>query len=271
MTIARQAAAVDDAVTETESNQAARLSLPPGFSTDGPVDSVAVNGNQANVNRGQLGDRQDALARGEFGPPPSDITGGFAPAPGAVPGGFAGGRGGFGAGFPGQGPGGFGGPGGRGGPGGPGGAPGGRGALAGRGLQQRPYNFTTGYTFGGSMLDSAPYQLRPGSTTATPTYNRQNIDVSAGGPVKIPGLYDGTRKTNFTFNYTRQSRRDTLRPVRHSSVGGDARRRFLVAVTDAGRSGHRRSLLQQPADRDRSDIRVSLELPAAAEPAWHFT
>ena len=202
LTVERQTlAGAENAIAETESNQAAQLSLPPGFSTEGPTESVAVNGNQANIDRGQLGDRLDALMRGEFGPPPTDITGGFAPAPGAGPGGFAGGGpGAFGADAPGQGPGGFGGPGGgRGGPGGPGG---GRGVFVGRGAQQRPYNFTTAYTFGGSVLDSAPYQLRPESTLSTPNYNRQNVDVSVGGPVKVPGIYDGTRKTNFTFNYT---------------------------------------------------------------------
>ncbi|MEQ1758009.1 MAG: TonB-dependent receptor [Vicinamibacterales bacterium] len=188
--------------TEIEANPLAQLALPPGFSTDGPTESVAVNGNQANVDRGQLGDRLDALARGEFGAPPVDIAAGFGPAPGGVPGGFAAGGGAFG-GAPGQGQGGFG-PGGRGGPGGAGGpgGPGGRGFLAGRGVQQRPYTFTSGYTFGGSALDSTPYQLRPGSAATNPDYTRQNADFSVGGPVKIPGIYDGTRKTNFTFNYT---------------------------------------------------------------------
>lgn len=198
LTVERQAAApIESVVPEAEASQAVQLALPPGFSTDGPTESFAVNGNQANVDRGQLGDRLDALARGEFVPPPVDVTGGFAPVPGAGPGGFAGGRGGpFGGGPPGQGPGGFGGPGGRGGPGG------GRPGFAGRGLQQQPYNFSAGYTFGGSVLDATPYALRPESTIATPHYTRQNVDLSAGGPVKIPGLYDGTRKTNFTFNYT---------------------------------------------------------------------
>ncbi len=199
LTVERQAAADVESTSESDSAQAAQLSLPPGFSTEGPTDAVAVNGNQANVDRGQLGDRFDALARGEFGPPPGELAGGFVPgagggfAGGAFAGGAAQGRGGFPAG-PG---GGRSGPG----PGGPGGA-GGRGFLGGRGVQQRPYNFTTGYTFGGSMLDASPYQLRPNSRMTTPDYTRQNLDASVGGPIRIPGLYDGTRRTNFTFNYT---------------------------------------------------------------------
>ncbi len=171
--------------TDPDATIQAQLSLPPGFSTDGPTDAVAVNGNQASVDRGQLGDRFDAFARGEFGAPPTDVTGAFGPPAGVGAGG-------------GQGP-----APGAGGRGAPGGGPGGRGLfLAGRGVQQRPYNFTTGYTFGGSALDSVPYQLRPQASNATPAYTRQNVDLSVGGPIKIPGLYDGTRKTTFTLNYS---------------------------------------------------------------------
>ena len=57
------------------------------------------------------------------------------------------------------------------------------------------------YTFGGSPLDATPYQLREGSTVTKPSYTRQNFGMTVGGPVKIPGIYDGTRRTNFNVNY----------------------------------------------------------------------
>jgi hypothetical protein len=166
-----------------------------------------------------LGDRFEALGRGEFGPATGDLPGGFGipGAPGGQPGGFgpegfggAGGRGGPG------GPGGRGGPGGQGGPGGPGGRGaggpgGGRGDffIGGRGGRQNAYNATASYTFGGSVLDAAPYQLRPDAPVAKAPYNRQNFGGTVGGPVRIPGVYDGTRKTSFTISYT-GSRGDQL-------------------------------------------------------------
>ena len=52
------------------------------------------------------------------------------------------------------------------------------------------------------MLDAAPYQLRRDSVAGRAPYNRQNFGGTFGGPVKIPGVYDGTRKTNFTVSYT---------------------------------------------------------------------
>jgi hypothetical protein len=58
------------------------------------------------------------------------------------------------------------------------------------------------YTFGGSPLDATPYQLRSGSTVTKPGYTRQNFGMTVGGPVKIPGIYDGTRRTNFNVNYS---------------------------------------------------------------------
>jgi hypothetical protein len=54
-----ESTAVDDA------DPAVRL-LPPGFSTSADTNVVAVTGDAANVDRGQLRDRVEALGRGEF-------------------------------------------------------------------------------------------------------------------------------------------------------------------------------------------------------------
>ena len=177
--------------------EAAALLLPPGFSTEGPTQAVAITGNMASLDRGMLNDRLEAIGRGEFDP----VTGEFAQ-------GFGPGQGGFGGGFGGPGgPGSFGGRGGPGGAGGPGGGRGGPGgpgafALGGRGGRQNTYTFSSNYTFGGSVLDSAPYQLHPDSPVTQQPYTRNTFGGTLGGPVKIRHVYDGTRRTNFMVTYS---------------------------------------------------------------------
>src|SRR4051812_3355800 len=199
----RLAAALDPSAAQTaperETEDAAtRLLLPPGFSTDAPADAIAISGNMASLDRGMLNDRFDAIGRGVFDPASGEFGAGFGP-------GDQGGRGGPG-GFGGRGgpDGGRGGPGrdGTGGRGGPGG-PGGRGGffVGGRGGQQQRYNATANYTFGGSPLDSAPYELRPDSGVVKRPYARQTFGGTIGGPGRIPHIYDGTRRTNFTATY----------------------------------------------------------------------
>ncbi|OFW23587.1 MAG: hypothetical protein A3G21_06575 [Acidobacteria bacterium RIFCSPLOWO2_12_FULL_66_21] len=191
------------------SDAAARLLLPPGFSIEGPTQAVAINGNMASLDRGMMNERMDAIGRGEFDP----MTGEFAQGFGGQ-GGF-GGRGGPGGGREGMG--------GRGGPGGREGGPGGF-MLGGRGRGQNAYQLQSNYTFGGSALDSAPYQLRPGSSAQQRPYTRQNFGVTVGGPVKIPGIYDGTRTTQFNASYT-------------GSRGGDLFDQYATVPTSAMRGG----------------------------------
>jgi len=199
-TNATAAAALEVSPPDREAAEAAtRALLPPGFSAEGPVAAVAINGNMAQIDRGLMNDRLAAIGRGEIDP----VTGEFRP-------GGPGGPGGAGDAEPGAGRGGRGGPGGpQGGgrPGGPGragapGGPGGRGVLAGRGVQQNPYQFSANYTFGGSALDSAPYQLRSDTPVTQRPYTRQTFGGTVGGPVKIPGVYDGTRRTTFQLTYS---------------------------------------------------------------------
>jgi hypothetical protein len=184
---ATETEAADTATAERESTDAAtRLLLPPGFSTEAPTEALAINGNTAAVDRGLMNDRFAALGRGEFDPISGEVAPGFGPqGPGVA------GRGGA--------------PGGRGGRGGPGG--GGRGGpggffIGGRGGRQNTFSVTANYMFGGSVLDAAPYQLHPNSPTPKQPYNRQNFGLTVGGPVKIPGVYDGTRRTTFVASYT---------------------------------------------------------------------
>src|SRR5687768_4962448 len=170
-----------------ELNAATRSLLPPGFSTDAPTESLAVAGTMASMDRGMLNERLGAIGRGEFDP----VTGEFAEGQGPGGAGGPGGRGGQGAGGRG-----------RGGPGAPGGRGGGRGefALAGRGGRQNAYNIQANYNYGGSALDSAPYQLRPDSRRDVNPYTRQTFGVTVGGPVRLPG-YNGQRRTTFTLAY----------------------------------------------------------------------
>jgi hypothetical protein len=212
---AAASAASVSASAADEPDPAARL-LPPGFATDASTSVVAVTGDAATVDRGQLRDRVEAFARGEF------AAGGFVP-----PEGFAGRFGGpdFAGGFPGGadfagfvgGRGFDGGPGGRGTPGGGGRGDGGRGgnAQGGRGGNQQAgrgggrgggnllvpgrsnrIQGSANYTFGGSVLDAAPYPLRANSQT-NPDYTRNQFGASIGGALRIPGVSDGSRSTFF--------------------------------------------------------------------------
>jgi hypothetical protein len=166
-----------------EDDPATRL-LPPGFSTTGATDVVAVGGTAASLDRGQLRDRLDALGRGEFAGIGGELPFGGAPGGGVGPAG------------PGGGPPALGGQGGGG--GGRGGFGGGRGGVLGRGRGTRVQGSMT-YTFGGSALDADPYPLRAG-TQVSPDYTRQQFGGTFGGPLKIPGVYDGSR-TTYTINY----------------------------------------------------------------------
>jgi trimeric autotransporter adhesin len=182
---AESAGAAGSSSDVDEADPATRL-LPPGFSTSAATDVVAVTGNAVNLDRGQLRDRLEALGRGDFaltGEPPPGAAGGFqAAGPGPDgPGGALAAQGG--------GP--FGQGGGRGGGGGGGG-------VLGRGRGNSRVQGSTTYTFGGSALDAAPYALR--GTQLTPDYTRQQFGGSVGGPLRIPGAYDGARTTYFV-NY----------------------------------------------------------------------
>ena len=176
---AAAAAALEVTPPDRQTEQAAMALLPPGFSREGSTEAVAVNGQMASIDRGMMGDRMGSIARGEFDP----ATGTFASAPEGQAG--PGGRGGQ--------------AGGRGGPG-RGGGPGdfAIGGRAGRG--QSLFQFTTTYSFSGSALDSAPYQLRADTPVITNPYSRHNFGVTAGGPVILPG-YNGRRRTTFTMTY----------------------------------------------------------------------
>jgi hypothetical protein len=181
-------APVDDAA------DASRL-LPAGFSLqNAQADAVTISGSSdaTNLERGFLNDRNQAIALGQFDPATGQLAQGAGAAQ-AFGGDFAGGP---------QGPFGPGGGGGRG--GGPGG--GGRGGfqLGGRGARgQSPYQGTATYTFGGSVLDTPPFQVNPNVASSQPQFGQNTFGSTFGGPLKIPGVYKNTnRRTNFQVNYT---------------------------------------------------------------------
>ena len=179
-------AANGDANPARDNEDLARL-LPAGFSAqDAQSDAIAITGrgDATSVDRGLMNGRLQAINAGQLDPLGPDSTGG---------------------------PGGFTGPGGLNGPGGPagagrGGRGGGRGGfvLGGRGGRAQPmYRGSATYTFGGSVLDSAPYQLRPDVPATEPPFAQNNFGATFGGPLKIPGIYANTnRRTNFQINYS---------------------------------------------------------------------
>ena len=122
--------------------------------------------------------------RGEFGEGEGFGRGGT-----GGEGGFGGEQGGIGAGGAGGGRGG--------GAGGPLGGPGGFGGMRGGGRLQGNAN----YTLGGSMFDAAPYTLN-GRPREEPDYVQQRYGASLGGPLSIPGLFNGGTRTSFFFNYS---------------------------------------------------------------------
>ena len=172
------AAGVDgDALADAET-VGPSLALPPGFSLGGAAGTIAFDGEAADMDRGSLQDRFEALQRGELPPPSGEAP--IRAGPGARAGGpGAGGR--FG--------------------GARRGGPGGAFAIGGRGGRQQQYSVNATYQLAGSALDASPYQVRASSLFEEPSYARQNADVTFGGPLKIPGLYDGTGRTSFTFSY----------------------------------------------------------------------
>jgi len=226
LNVQTQEAASAPVETTESADAAARLLLPPGFSTEGPTEAVAINGNMANLDRGMMADRLDAIGRGEFNPATGEFAQGFGP----------GGRGFDGQGFGGRGQfGGPGGPGGRGGPGGPGGPGRGDFVLGGRGRGQSVYNAQSNYSFGGSALDAQPYELHPGSSAQQKPYSRQGFGVTIGGPVRIPGIYKGDRRTNFMASYS-------------GNRGGDLFDQYATVPTAAMRTGDFSSILNPLID-----------------------
>ena len=245
-------ALVSDAAPDREAEEtAARQLLPPGFSTEAPAQAVTFSGNVASLDRGMLGERLEALGRGEFDPIGGELPPGFG-MPGAqgAAGGFGPGQGPGGRGGPG-GPGGRGGPGGFAGAGGPGGPGGGRGdfQIGGRGGRQNTYNATVNYTFGGSPLDAEPYLLRPDSPGRAP-YTRQTFGGTVGGPLRIPGVYNGTRRTNFTVTYS-------------GNRGDDLFNQYATVPTAAMRAGDFSSAIGRLVDPSTGERLPGNQIPAA--------
>jgi len=204
-----------------EAEDIARL-LPAGFSAESAqADAIAITGGSdaASLDRGLMNDRFQAINQGQFDPATGQFAQGFGPGDGFGPGGF-GGRGDQG----GEGRGGRGGPGGR---GGRDGGPGGRAGfvLGGRGARgQSRYQGSANYTFGGSALDSPPYQLRPDVAVTQPEFVHNNFGATLGGPVRIPGVYANTnRRTNFQLNYTGAASNNLF--DQYATVPTDAMRR----------------------------------------------
>jgi len=157
--------------------------LPPGFSADAPTESVALAGEGRQVQTvdallygarlqwlEDAGGDTDALARRMAQAGLEGATGDGMRSPGG-PGGSRPGGGGF----RGEGFGGF---------------------NRSNKLQGSVY-----YNAAGSPFDARPFSLN-GQPTQKAAYFENRYGATLGGPVKIPGLYDGTSRTSFALNYT---------------------------------------------------------------------
>ena len=175
---------VDRDTTLEGPDAAAQSLLPPGFSADAATESVATQGAQVQtVDSLLFRDRQGLLDEvgGDLDALAQRLRQGLAGGMGAGEG-PPGGAGGFGPGRGDFGGGGFGGGGFRGG--------------GGRGNRLQGSLF---YTLGGSALDASPYPLN--GPQAKADYLQQRFGATLGGPLKIPGLYDGTSRTSFFLSY----------------------------------------------------------------------
>ncbi len=145
------------------------------------------------------------------------------------------------------------------------GGPGGRGdfAIGGRGGRQNAYNATANYTFGGSILDAAPYQLRADSPAGRAPYNRQNFGGTVRRTGQDPRHLRRHAPDQLHGQLQRQSRRRALRSIRHRPHRGDARRQLQRRVGPADRSAHR------PADRRQSDPAGGAERDVAGAAPLH--
>ncbi|HXZ82048.1 MAG TPA: TonB-dependent receptor [Terriglobales bacterium] len=155
--------------------------LPAASFAEGPTESVAVSGNQAQSNEFMFGtsremqdrieEMRDRARRGEFGPGGVALQG---------PGGGYGGPGGFG---------------------GPGGGPGVFMIGGGRGrFNVNKLHGSLFYSVGDSVFNAAPYSLT-GQPVVKPDYLQQRFGGVLGGPLRIPKIYNGGTKTFFFLSY----------------------------------------------------------------------
>jgi hypothetical protein len=207
---------------------AARL-LPPGFSVDAPLESVTVNGTMVDVDRSQMADRMQALARGDFGLADAQFGGGngLAQRAGGPGGGLAGDGGGLrGRGF--------------------GGGPGLGGRIGGANRLQASAN----YSLGSSLFDSAPYPLRD-QAQSRPDYTQQTASFTLGGALKIPHLYDGTQRTTFNVSYS-------------GSRNGNAFDQYATVPSEQMRAGDFSALPVQLVDPQTGQPFAGNQVPVSA-------
>lgn len=178
-----------EAVNATEGNTQDAPAGMPQMSADAPTESVTVSGNNGQTNEFMFGgnnpEMQDRIEQLREQARNGESPGGqeFRGIPGMGPGGGPGG-GGFGPG---------------------GGGPrimmggGGRGGRARFNLNQPHGNLF--YSASNSALDAKPFSLT-GTQNQKPQYMQSRFGASIGGPLKIPHIYDGGKKTFFFANYT---------------------------------------------------------------------
>ena len=219
LAVQTQAAAAARVEPAEAADTATRLLLPPGISTEAPTEALAINGNIASIDRGMMNDRFGAIGRGEFDPSTGEFghadsgravrdsaaaRTGRVSADAAAPAGWAAAAG-------------------------PAALVAGGGASARRPRRPEHLQHQSNYSFGGSALDSAPYQLRPDIGGAAEALRAQHFGVTFGGPLIIPGVYNGDAAPT-SPDLQRQPRQQPLRPVRDRADGGDARGRLLAGA-----------------------------------------
>ena len=244
LTVQTQAAAA----AGIESNDApdeARLLLPPGFSSEGPTQALAITGNMASIDRGMLNDRLEAIGRGEFNPATGEFGAGFGPGrsgrirrtrrtrrtrrprrtgrTAAVPAGATA-------------------------------VPADRGRVRARRPRRAGRTPTTPRpTTRSAARRSTARRISCGRAPRAQQrpYTRQNFGGTFGGPVRIPGVYNGDRRTNFTASY-------------NGNRGDDLFDQYATVPTEAMRAGDFGSLATPFIDPLTGQPFAGNQIPPAA-------
>jgi hypothetical protein len=174
-----------EGLAEEAPDASAQSLLPPGFSADAPTEAVALAGGARTVQTVDALLFRDRLQWLEEAGGDIDALGRRVAQAGLE------GQGDLGRRFPG---GGFG--------GGPGGSGGGfRGGGFGGFNRSNRLQGSVFYDASGSPFDARPFSLN-GEPTAKAEYFQNRYGATLGGPVRIPGVYNGTSRTSFALSYS---------------------------------------------------------------------
>ena len=125
------------------------------------------------------------------------------------------------------------------------------------------------YNVSGSPFDARPFSLN-GQPTEKAVYFQNRFGATLGGPLKIPGVYDGTSRTSFVLNYSGRTRTNNPYDAYSTVPTAEEREGDLSALGTTvydPLTGEPFAGETMPASRIDPSARGAPRVPAAAEPA----